>query len=85
MLRGRTFLQLKHDDRLSDTAFKHGAMQDVAASGEVIATFENEPGHINAFREAFPGGLHFLLQTVHSPNAPEPHADVVLTPDFVPA
>lgn len=80
---GRTFLQLKHDDRLSDTAFKHGALQDVAASGEVVATFENEPGHANAFREAFPQGLHFLLQTVHSPSAPAPHPAVVLTRDFV--
>ncbi len=82
VLCGRTFLQLKHDDRLSDTAFKHGALQDVAASGEVVATFENEPAHANAFYEAFPGGLHFLLQTVHSPNAPAPHPDVVLTRDF---
>ncbi len=49
----------------------------------VVATFENEPGNANLFVAGFPGGLHFLLDTVHSANAEPPCDQLILTTDFL--
>lgn len=81
--RGRCVLHLKPDFDMNDRAFKDDAIADVRSyRGEVVATFENEPGNANLFLRAFPDGLHFLLETIHSPEAEPPDARLVLSKDF---
>jgi hypothetical protein len=83
LFRGRTVLHLKPSFDMPDGAFKEQAVADIGSyGGEVVATFENEPGHADTLRRAFPGAAHFLLTTVCSPTAPPPHPDLVQIPDF---
>lgn len=65
-----------------DLAFKTEVLARLAALGRVAASFENEPAHINLFRDAFPKGRHFLLETKHSGKPVIPHPDVVRIADF---
>lgn len=65
-----------------DAAFKAEVLVRLASMGTVAASFENEPLHINLFREAFPKGRHFLLETKHSGKPVIPHADVLRIRDF---
>ena len=81
--RGRTSLHLKPTFEMDDTDYKRAALADIRShSGEVVATFENEPKNANMFRSAFPTGSHFLLDTEHSPD-PEPlHEAITVIPSF---
>lgn len=65
-----------------DLAFKTEVLARLGAMGTVAASFENEPLHINLFREAFPKGRHFLLETKHSGKPVIPHAEVLKIKDF---
>ena len=47
-----------------------------ALGGEVIATFENEPGHLNALLDDFPAAAHVRYGHVHSPDAPPPRPEI---------
>ena len=70
---GSTTLQLKPSRHLDDARFKRHAHDAVRAlGGEVVATFENEPGHLNALLADFPDALHVRYGHVHSPDAPTP-------------
>ena len=81
--RGRTEIHLKPDFETPDKDFKDDAIRDIhSLSGRVVATFENEPGNANLFVEAFPEALHFLLETVTSPEPEVPHESLILGPDF---
>lgn len=74
---GQTVLHLKPSRHLDDARFKRGAHDTIAAlGGEVVATFENEPGHLNGLLERFPGALHVRYGHVHSPGAPEPRSEI---------
>lgn len=82
--RGRCVLHLKPSFEMNDSTFKQEAVLDVRSyHGEVVASFENEPGNANMFLRAFPDALHVLLETIHSPGAEEGSAQLVRTPDFV--
>ena len=82
--RGRCVLHLKPSFDMDDRVFKDEAVADVRSyRGEVVATFENEPGNANMFLRAFPEALHVLLETIHSPGAEEGSAALVRTSDFV--
>jgi hypothetical protein len=84
MFRGRTTLHLKPNFHLADKPYKDMALADLRSHhGEVVATFENEPGNANMFHGAFPDGLHFLLLTEHSPDAEAPDAALIETDDFL--
>jgi hypothetical protein len=65
-----------------DHEFKSETLGVLAKLGRVAASFENEPTHINMFRDAFPKGRHFLLETKHSGRPVIPHADVLRIRDF---
>jgi phosphoglycolate phosphatase-like HAD superfamily hydrolase len=65
-----------------DLAFKTEALARVRAAGRVAASFENEPAHVNLFRETFPSARHFLLETRHSGRPVLPHPDVHRIRDF---
>lgn len=81
--RGRCVLHLKPSFEMSDRAFKDDALADVRSyRGQVVASFENEPGNANAFSRAFPGALHFLMTTIHSPRAEAPVPDLIPNDDF---
>jgi hypothetical protein len=75
-------LILKPRFDVPDHAFKGETLVVLAKLGRVAASFENEPTHINMFREAFPEGRHFLLETKHSGRPVIPHADVLRIKDF---
>lgn len=82
--RGRCVLHLKPSFEMSDVGFKDDAVADVRSyRGDVVATFENEPGNANMFLRAFPEALHFLLTTVHSPSAEPPAPALIRSEDFV--
>jgi len=80
---GKVACQLKPDYYANDREFKTAALDGVRAlHGEVVATFENEPGNANLFLEAFPEAKHFLLDTVHSPEAEVPDPALSVIEDF---
>jgi beta-phosphoglucomutase-like phosphatase (HAD superfamily) len=80
---GRTVrLILKPSFDVQDSAFKKEILARLAELGRVVASFENEPLHINMFQEAFPKGRHFLLETKHSGRPVILHADVLKIGDF---
>ena len=82
-LSGRSSLHLKPEFYTRDKAFKEQAILSIRAlHGDVIATFENEPGNANLFSTAFPDAMHFLLETVHSPEAEAPRPELIRIPDF---
>lgn len=81
--RGRTALHLKPDFHLADKAYKDAALADIRSHhGDVVATFENEPGNANLFLRSFPDADHFLVLTEHSPEAEAPHPGLIQVPDF---
>lgn len=83
--RGRCVLHLKPSFEMADRAFKDEALDDIRSyRSPVVATFENEPGNANLFARAFPDALHFLLETIHSPEAEAPLASLVRLRDFEP-
>jgi len=82
--RGRCVLHLKPSFEMNDRAFKDDALSDIRSyQGEVVATFENEPGNANMFLRAFPSAVHVLLMTIHSPEAEAPARELVKTDDFL--
>lgn len=82
--RGRCVLHLKPSFEMNDRAFKDDALSDIRSyQGEVVATFENEPGNANMFLRAFPQAAHVLLLTIHSPEAEPPSRDLIQTGDFL--
>jgi hypothetical protein len=82
--RGRCVLHLKPSFEMNDSTFKQEAVLDLRSyRGEVVASFENEPGNANMFLRAFPDALHVLLETIHSPGAEEGSTDLLRTRDFV--
>ncbi len=82
-LDGRAVLHMKPDGRRADHGFKRAAMERIVQlRGRVVASFENEPAHAAAFLERFPRARHFLVGDVRSPDAPDPHPDLVQIPSF---
>ena len=65
-----------------DLAFKTEALAKLKELGRVAGSFENEPAHINLFRDTFPQARHFLLETKHSGKPILPHPDVHRIKDF---
>jgi hypothetical protein len=82
--RGRCVLHLKPSFEMNDRSFKDDALADIRSyQGRVIATFENEPANANLFAQAFPDALHYLLLTIHSPDAERPSPALIESEDFV--
>lgn len=80
---GRALLQLKPDFTTDDEVYKLDALSAIRSlNGQVIATFENEPGNANLFAEAFPEATHVLVGNTHRPDAPPPRDDIVRVRDF---
>ncbi len=62
----RVRLLLKPEQSLHDDLWKEQACAVVRALGPVSAAFDNEPAHINRYRERFPEALCVHLDTDHS-------------------
>ena len=78
-----SLLLMKPDFRTRDVAFKASVLDHVAAIGEPVAAFDNEPENCNLFAERWPGCLVAFLDTGHSAGAPPLHPDVAILRDFV--
>lgn len=79
----RTTLQLKPVLMQGDAEYKTAAIEEIAAfPGDVVASFENEPGNAHHFADAFPAALHVLVGDNRSPSAPEPRSTLVAIHDF---
>ncbi len=61
-----TYLFLKPNQELHDDTWKAQACAQVLALGPVRAAFDNEPAHINRYREVFRDALCVHLDTDHS-------------------
>jgi hypothetical protein len=75
-------LMMKPDPKMDDLLFKKQAFADVAAMGEVVGVFENEPANVNAMSEAFPKATAIFLDTIHSAKPDVPAANVQWVKDF---
>ena len=73
---GAALLILKPTFDAPDLEFKKEAVRLISGLGPVAGAFENEPAHVNLFRDAFPGARLFFVETKHSgkPVAPDPSA-----------
>ena len=65
-----TSLVCKPDPAIADERYKREVCPEMGRVGEVIASFDNEPGNCNAFLEHFPAAASVLLATQHAPNPP---------------
>jgi phosphoglycolate phosphatase-like HAD superfamily hydrolase len=60
-------LWMKPDDpSIGDDDFKRSAHARLASLGRLVAAFDNEPGHVNDFRQTFPEAEVVLVATGHS-------------------
>lgn len=75
-------LMLKPDKSIDDLQFKISQYPTVAAMGEVIGVFENEPANINSMADAFPSAQAIFLDTIHSPKPDVPEDRVEWVQDF---
>ncbi len=79
-----TTLHCKPCFEIADIDFKKEAIREIKSMGmEVLASFENEPGNANAFKESFPDADSILIKTITSPNPPELREDVIELDSYV--
>lgn len=77
-----TELVCKPDAKIPDERFKREEGIKLPRIGRVVATFDNEPGNCNAFRELFPDADNVFVDTQHLPNAPKLSPEVHIVQDF---
>jgi hypothetical protein len=77
-----TRLILKPSFEMNDDLFKAGVIEHLKRTGQVVGSFDNEPGLCNLFKTSFPAATVGWLATSHAPGAPELRADVVTLSDF---
>ena len=66
-----TVLTLKESHAQTDKAFKAEALSWVSSLGTVVLCAENEPAYINLMHARFPDAFSLLVDTRHSPSAPD--------------
>jgi hypothetical protein len=76
-------LILKPDAKEDDLVFKESQYANIAAMGEVVGAFENEPANINSMANAFPHAAAIFLDTIHSPKPDVPEDRVEWVENFV--
>jgi hypothetical protein len=79
-----TYLLLKPNQELHDDAWKEQACAQVAALGPVRAAFDNEPTHINRYRQVFGEAICVCLETDHSGRPVPLRPGIVSIPNFLP-
>jgi len=78
-----TEVVLKPEFSMPDEAFKRAVAPTLARVGHVVASFDNEPGNCNVFKEVYPDCESVLVDTQHMPQAPPIAAGVRVIADFV--
>lgn len=70
----RTHLLLKKSFELDDLEHKTKASDYVKRTGNLIASFENEPPNVVALSDIFPAAMHVFVDTIYSdrPALPKP-------------
>ena len=58
-----TLLLMKPDKKTDDTVYKATVINWLKSSGEVVATFDNEPKNVNLFSKSFPKAKNVFLDT----------------------
>ena len=76
------FLVMKPAPEIHDDEFKREAQARIAALGEVIAAFDNEPTHVNEYRRSFPEATIVHVATDHSGRPVELLEGIVSVPHF---
>ncbi|MHB8418751.1 MAG: HAD family hydrolase [Myxococcales bacterium] len=77
------YLLLKPTQEMHDDLWKEQACAQVRALGRVVAAFDNEPAHINRYRELFDGALCIHLETDHSGRPIQLAPGIVSIPNFL--
>jgi hypothetical protein len=78
----RVFLLMKPSEDMGDDAWKAAAIGEVELLGPVVAAFDNEPAHVNAYARAWREALCVHLETDHSARPIEVLARVPSIVDF---
>lgn len=65
-----------------DLEFKTQTLSVIERMGEVLASFENEPAHINLFHGVFPAAVNVFVDTKHSGKPVTPHPAIPWIKDF---
>ena len=81
----QTILVTRPENASSDEEAKAMAYQWLASLGQPILNADNEPGHVNATCERFPGAENVLVDTRHSPGAPELSSEASRVPRLLDA
>ncbi len=76
-------LLLKPKQDLHDDLWKERACARVAALGHVVAAFDNEPAHINRYRQTFPDAICVHLETDDSGRAIPLASGIPSVPNFL--
>lgn len=76
-------LLMKPEFRDSDDLFKVEALRRLGSEGPVFAAFDNEPTHINSYRELFTDAVCVHLLTDHSMREVKLLEQIVSISDFV--
>jgi hypothetical protein len=77
-----TELVCKPDASIHDEVFKRSIAPELSRLGNVVASFDNEPGNCNVFLEVCRGCASVLLDTQHHKDAPALVSGVVTIRDF---
>lgn len=77
-----TELVCKPAFEISDEVYKRGQAPLMDRLGQLVASFDNEPGNCNLFLEAHPEAASVLLDTQHSTHAPPLDPGVVVIRNF---
>lgn len=62
----RIKLIMKPNASDSDDTYKQGELENLSATGDIAAAFDNEPSHINSYRRVFSDTICVHLDTDHS-------------------
>jgi hypothetical protein len=76
-------LMMKPSKDVDDLEFKRQALSAIAALGEVVAVFENEPANLNLLADSFPRAKAVFLDTIHSPKPDQPLSRADWIKDFI--
>ncbi len=75
-------LVLKPEFSIPDETFKRMEVSRLERLGDIIATFDNEPGNCNIFANTQPNAENLFMDTQHLPGAPALRPDVKVICDF---
>jgi hypothetical protein len=79
---GRVELWMKSDPGATDEDFKRGTHRRLLERGQVLAAFDNEPGHANDYKASFPEATVVLLATGDSGRVHTLAEGIVAAPHF---